>query len=468
MSNKLIFLLILFPFCTLFSQENKNTLTAEEFLKIVKTYHPVVLQTNINIQKSEADILAAKANFDPTFNLYKAEKTFNGTPYYNDISTEVNIPTWFGIDVYGGVENLSGEKINNSETKGKSSFLGVSIPLAKNLLIDKRRAALKQAKIFRDMSQIEQTAAVNDILYEGISAYYDWSNTYEAYLLAEDVLNNAKARIVLIQKSYDLGEKPAIDIVEAQVQLQSFELLRNEKYLDFKNAGLELTNFLWLQNRTPYSLSESVIPTVNFEVEKNRLDADINLNELLIQAEDNHPLLKVYDQKLNVLDIERRLKFQNLLPKVDFNYNFLNKGYSVENYFSQNPLFQNNFQYGLKIEFPIFFREGRAAYKLTKLKISETQLQQIQKGQEISVKIKSYFNEYSNLKEQIALQNEININYKKLLRAEEIRFQNGESSLFLINARENKVFESMIKTTDLNFKYLKSIYKLYWSAGILK
>ncbi|MFC6267661.1 TolC family protein [Frigoriflavimonas asaccharolytica] len=443
-------------------------MSTEEFLNIVKTYHPVVLQANINVEKSDAEIMAAKGNFDPKFNLYKAEKRFNNTNYYNEFSSEISIPTWFGVDVYAGAQNLTGEKLNNSETEDKSTYLGINIPLAKNLLMDKRRAYLKQAKLFRQMSEIEQNAIINDILYEGVSAYYDWSSAYQNYLIAEEILKNAQLRINFIQKSYNLGEKPAIDIVEANTQLQSFQILRNEKLLKFQNAGLELTNFLWLKNNTPYQITENIIPKLEFEEDKNRLDFNVNLDDLLKQAQENNPNFLIYDQKLKSLDIERRLKFQDLLPKIDFSYNFMNKGFGTQNYFSENPLFQNNFQYGLKVEFPIFFREGRANYKIAKLKISETQLQQTQKGQEIAVKIKSYFNEYKILKEQITLQNEIIINYKKLLRAEEIRFQNGESSLFLINSRENKLFEGLEKINFLNFKYLESIYKLYWSAGILR
>ena len=36
-------------------------------------------------------------------------------------------------------------------------------------------------------------------------------------------------------------------------------------------------------------------------------------------------------------------------------------------------------------------------------------------------------------------------NYKRLLKAEEIKFSNGESSLFLINSRENKLLETQEK-----------------------
>jgi hypothetical protein len=54
------------------------------------------------------------------------------------------------------------------------------------------------------------------------------------------------------------------------------------------------------------------------------------------------------------------------------------------------------------------------------------------------VKLKSYYNEYQTLKMQIELQSKMYENYQLLVKAEESRLMNGESSLFLVNSRENK------------------------------
>ena len=59
-------------------------------------------------------------------------------------------------------------------------------------------------------------------------------------------------------------------------------------------------------------------------------------------------------------------------------------------------------------------------------------------------------------------------NYENLFLAEEALFQNGESSLFLINSRENKVLENQRKLIELKTRYLKTIYGLQWSSGLLR
>ena len=59
-------------------------------------------------------------------------------------------------------------------------------------------------------------------------------------------------------------------------------------------------------------------------------------------------------------------------------------------------------------------------------------------------------------------------NYQLLVKSEETRLLNGESSLFLVNSRENKALEALEKLIDLKTKYFKTIYAIKWSAGELK
>jgi outer membrane protein TolC len=122
----------------------------------------------------------------------------------------------------------------------------------------------------------------------------------------------------------------------------------------------------------------------------------------------------------------------------------------------------------LKAEIPLFFSQGRANYKIAKLKIEETKLEQNQKELDIQLKIKSYYNEFVTLKNQVDLQNKYAENYQKLVRAEETLLENGESTLFLINSRENKALEAQEKLIEIKTKYFKSIYALQWSAGLLR
>ena len=129
-------------------------------------------------------------------------------------------------------------------------------------------------------------------------------------------------------------------------------------------------------------------------------------------------------------------------------------------------LSDNNYKFGIGFSMPLRLSEGRAAYRTAKLKITETAIQQDYTRIQIMNKVKQVFNEQINIKNQIILQEQMYLNYLRLQRAEETRFANGESSLFLINTRENKAIESLQKLVELRSKYFEIRAKLQNAVGV--
>jgi len=447
--------------------DSLQTLSAKQLIEIVKQFHPVAKQADIFIEKAKADVTIARGMFDPVLSNESAEKTFDGTNYYYYNRPELSIPTWFGVELTAGLEYLAGNRTDPEETKGRTSYVGISVPLAKNLLMDKRRAALQTAKIYREASAIEKRNILNTLLLEAMKTYWTWVQQYMYYKTVSDAVVVNEKRVELVKTAYRLGDRPAIDTAEAFVQLQSFELQKSQAWLEFQNTTLDLSAFLWTSNTQPYNLSTNIVPGVDLQTLNIASTTLPELNNLLVIALKNHPDLMMYNYKLNVLGVEKKLKFQELLPTVNFRYNQLGKGYEILKTATTGPLFKNNFQYGLSLDIPLRLSQGRGEYRKAKLKITETQLQQGQKLQQIENKVKSYFNEMLAMRSQVALQEKTYKNYQILQRGEETRFQAGESSLFLINARENKALEALQKLQELKAKYFKAENNLLWAAGIL-
>lgn len=449
-----------------FAQQNDKTLSAGQVMQIVKQFHPVAKQATILIEKAKADIVTARGGFDPFFQNGFAQKTFDGVDYYKYNRPELYLPTWFGIEVYAGLENLNGSRTDPTETTGETSYMGVSIPLAKNLMMDKRRAALQTAKILRQASETESRNILNNLLLDAMKNYWEWVKYYQVYNTLNDAVLVNEKRLGLVKTGFRLGERPAIDTTEALTQLQSFEVMRENAWLQFQNAGLELSVFLWNQDEKPYVLPADVVPAED-ELLVTIPGAELPLlNELVDAALKNHPELLQYNFKLDVLDIEKKLKFQELLPSINFRYNQLGRGYDILKT-ATGPLFENNFQYGLTFGIPLRLSEGRGDYRKTKLKITETRLDLSLKQAQVENKVKSYFNELVALKNQVVIQEKAYRNFFALQRAEETRFAIGESSLFLINARENKTLEALQKLQELRTKYAVTVNALKWAAGLL-
>lgn len=440
-----------------------RSLSAAQVMAIVKKYHPVARIADINIEQAKADITIARGQFDPQLYSSNAQKTFDGTDYYNYNRPELNIPTWFGVNIHTGIEYLSGSRTDPQETSGKTSYFGLTVPLAKNLLMDKRRAALQTAKIYRDASLIEKRIQLNNILQESVAAYWSWVQQYQVNEILKNAVEVNRKRVEFIKTSFRLGDRPGIDTIEAIAQLQNMELMQYQAQLDFTNAGLALSVYLWTAEQQPYNLPVEVVPADQAGIPLTEIPA---LDSLLNTARLNHPELQLYTYKLDALAVEKKLKFQELLPAVNFTYNQLGKGYDVLKT-ATGPLFENNFRYGFSVGIPLRFSSGRGEYRKAKLKIMETETEQQYKQMQVETKLRSYYNELMVLRNQVSLQEKNYRNYQLLLQGEEIRFKNGESSLFLVNTRENKTLEALQKLQELRNKYLKTLNSLQWAAGQL-
>lgn len=441
-----------------------KTLFAASYINMVKTYHPVLKQAAIGVQQADAYLLAARGGFDPLLYLNSEQKTFDGKNYFQHTNPELKIPTWYGIEVKAGLENNGGQFLNSEFTSGRTSYAGISVPLAKNLLMDKRRAALQQAKIIQQQSRAEQRLAVNDLLYEAWAAYFEWQKNYLVYRVINNAVKVNEQRFELVKRTWQLGDRPAIDTVEALSQLLSFRTQQNDAWLQWQNSGVELANYLWSENGNQVLLTGDVIPDTLVQIDN--ITPPI-LDDLLTAARTSHPKLQQIGFKLNWLEVERKLKFQNLLPALNLQYNLLNRGYNVTKDLS-TQLLENNFKFGVTFGMPLRLSQGRGEYRAAKLKIQETGLERDIVLRAIETKVQQYYNELLNYRNQAGVTGGLLNTYRRLLQAEETRFRLGESSLFLINSRENKVLEGAQKLAELQVKFNKGIVAAVWASGQLQ
>jgi outer membrane protein TolC len=439
--------------------------TPESFIQQVKQFHPVAKQAAIQVEKAKADLQSARGGFDPSFNFDASNKTFDGKNYYYYNNPELKIPIGLGgIDIKTGLESNGGKYLNPEISTGQTSYLGVEMPLGKGLLMDKRRATLQQAKIFQSQSQQDQSKMLNDLLFNAYNSYWQWAGAYQLYSIYHQYYQISADRLRLVRIAFNNGDRSVMDTVEAQTQVLNYEAQLTEARQKINTASLELSNYLWLENDSAYQLPAQFFPdTVQFVISLN----EQSLDGLISRSANENPSLKSYAFKLEALDVERKLKFQSMLPMVNLKANLLNSGYNVVKGIDGNFL-QNNYKWGIDVKLPLFLREGRGDYNKSKLKIQETNLEFNAKKWETENKIRNYYSEANLLQVQIkSVQSALN-GYQSLFKAENLKFYNGESSLFLVNNRESKLIETAEKLVNLRVKYFKAKYAAEWAAGLLK
>ncbi len=440
-----------------------DILTQDQFIRKVKQFHPVAKQAAIQVDKGIAELMSARGSFDPTMSVEASRKTFAGTNYYQYNNAELGIPLPIG-NLKTGVQNNGGNYLSREETKGRASYLGYELPLAKGLLIDNRRAVLQQAKIYRDQTEQERRLILNNLLYDAYSTYWQWAGAWQQYTVMSGFVNVAERRLRLMRISYQNGDRAQMDTTEAFAQFQQYQMILASTKLAWNNAGLALANFLWQENEEPLDLAVQTIP------ENLPATATIALPEvqsLLSESSLINPDLRIYGYKINSLEIERKLKFQGMLPYFSVKANLLNKDYYALKNMS-TAYIGNNYNWGIDFRIPLFLRTARGDYRNAQLKLREANLELIDKRLQLRNKIQSYYNEYITILGQLQLIENMYSSYQSLLRNEELKFSQGESSLFLVNSREIKVIETLQKKIELSIKLNKARYAVEWSAGLLQ
>ena len=455
MKIKLIVLLLFIGnSISIFGQTASTEFSYNEFLGYVKKYHPLVKQANLKINEAQANLLQARGAFDPKIEVDFKEKQFKNTAYYSLLNSSFKIPTWYGIELKAGFDNAEGIYVNPENTlpnKGLTSF-GISVPLGQGLFIDERMAAIRKAKIASNLNSAERNLQVVEVIYNASVSYMNWKKSFDEIKLYEDYLKNALIRYKGVQILIKEGDKPAIDSVEAAITVKTRSLNLENAKLKYTKAKLELSNYLWLENNIPLEVNDLLQPE---ELLAKTIKETLKINELETISLENHSKIKALDAKIAMLKVDRKLKANLLLPKLDLSYTYLSEPSYIDNYRFED------YKIGLNFSIPLFLRKERGSLKLANLKIEDTEFVLQFEKKNLENKIKSQQEEITSLEIQQNFNDALLNDYKILLNAEERLFEMGESSLFVINSRENSLVSSQINDIVLENSYFIALLSLY-------
>jgi outer membrane protein TolC len=159
--------------------------------------------------------------------------------------------------------------------------------------------------------------------------------------------------------------------------------------------------------------------------------------------------------------VEKRWKKEQLKPLLNLSYQPLTAGNQIATWST------NDYKFGMTFSMPLLFRKERGDLAITRFKIKETEYNMAFKTSEILTKTNTAINEYTATVDQLELYNGTVNNYADLLEAEKNIFNNGESSLFMINARELSYISARLKLIDIAVKNRKAFITAEYAAGLL-
>lgn len=444
------------------AQSDSTVLTYQKFIENILLYHPVANQAELQKDFAKAEMLKARGNFDPVLYSDLNEKQFDKKNYYQIFNAGMQIPSYLGLSLLGNYENTNGDFLNpeNTTTNNGLWTIGVEANLLQGMFIDERRAALKQARIYQNATQNERVLMLNELLFSASVAYLNWQMLSEIEAIIQENLTLANNYFNATKEAFLNGSKPAIDTLEAFLIIQDRLNSLQKNQINLQKAKQELENFLWFKS-LPLELQANTFPD-----KMNNNNFAFPLDILIEDLVEQNPQILQKEYKLQAYEIEQKLNKEKLKPKLKVKYQPLLA--TNNNDFAPNYS-ESNYKWGFDFSIPILLRTERGKVRQTNLKMKNIDLEIENKQNNLKNKIEATILNNASYQGLVALQNQTVINYKKLLDAEQIRFEIGESSVFLLNKRQEKYLESRIKFVDVQAKlFLNKLEFLYYSGNILE
>jgi len=454
--------------------DSLKSLTLASIQAWIVENHPLARSAGLERDRAEAELLESRGLFDPKLFADWEQKYFDNKDYFAVGEGGIKIPTTWGVEFKAAYQQTRGQFLNpmlNVPQNGQLN-LGVKVPVLQGLRIDAARNQKQQSEIEVNRSEALYRAGVADLYVTSSEIYWNWWTAYHQLQRFDYAVELAEQRLEGIVESFVQGDKPAVDTLETFIQWQTRLNQYNDALINYQNASLDLANFFGGDEDMANALLNTYKPVQ--ELNPEQLPAIPQTNALLTNLSNRHPELVDLQKQREQLAIEQKWSREQLLPKLNLEYNFLGNGWDLMNASPTegqpagiNQLITQNYKWGLEFEMPLFFRKSRGKLEQIKVKSAQIELKREQKNISLTNKVKNYLMELQNLRRQIQLMEDMVDNYDSLLEAERIKFNIGESSVFLLNAREQKLIDSQLKLVKTKSAYLKAWWKLQWAGGVI-
>lgn len=425
--------------------------------------YPKILNAALQQEVNKSKTLQMQSPFDTKLNAYAQQRS--GSTYntgYQKVEFEKRIYD-MPISAYTGFDISSGytpqyDSAQITSTQGRE-FVGLKFNLLSGFAIDKDRLNLYNAMIDEDKAKYEVDLAKLLIKTDALKAYIGWLVAGYEMNAYQQLLNLAERR----QKNLEIRLKSG-DISDIAVKENyNYILKRKVKLMSAKDYFNQASQSLAIYSRD--ISCNMVVP--NQQMLPNKLPNKINMPyshtiEEINYAITNRPEFKIIDTQIQQIKNQQRLANTDLLPKLNLNlqYNQNNSDTTSTSYFRLN---QQEGVAKLDFSLPLERRYATGMSQEVSNNLQKLQNERQLLIDQVSSRLQSLKYTIDNTSSQIKISEDEYSLSNELLKAEEVKFKNGDSNFFMINAREENVTNSYISLLS----NLSENYKSYIEYNFL-
>jgi len=436
----------------------QDSLALPAFLAQVVAHHPTAQQASLARRQVAADLRAARGGFDPVVTAVWDLKRFNGVGYYDEFDARLTVPTPWGLDFKLGWENAAGEIINPERKTPGTGLLsaGVSLPIGGRLLTDERRTALRQAELADDAAEAERLGAVGRLVQQAARDWGSWAEASARARIAAEGVTLAQFRLDATRRRVLAGDAAAIDSVEAWGEYERRRVQSIEADAAAIGARLVAATFLWRPDGSPDSLGTTRHPGVvmpsalaNGPAARRRLAA-------------GHPLVAQARARVLQAEAQRRLTATQVLPSASLDVASLAAGTEID---ALRAGAGTDYKASLGLRAPLYGRREWARYRAAQDRARQLAWERDRLVREVELAIERAEVDLAAIERQAEGQRRVVVAAEAVLRAEQRRFELGETSLLVVNLRERALLDERLREAQLVARRAQAIGALVAALG---
>ncbi|AWN73089.1 TolC family protein [Legionella anisa] len=439
--SKLLFIFIglsaLFCFSGAYASEKTQKLSLMSVLQSIDMHYPQIKIARLEVAKASGAFINAKGQFDPLLEASTRSQPAGG--YINNYGdTQLTIPTLYnGVKLFAGYRNGEGNwpsyYQNYLTNSGGEYRAGLSLPLLRDRLIDKDRTGILSSAQLMLMKVHDAEAVKIKIYQEAVKAYWQWVEAGLQLNIFKQLLDLAQKRQHAIEQQANQGDLPRLAISENLQQIIQREQLLNQGQMIFEQAGVNLSLYFRDPKGRPLVPPERSLPALI------STSSTIAGTQALLRE---HPGIKKLGHFANMMKLKRNQARNELLPQLDATaYTFKQNGAGGD-----PLLIPQAAMVGVSFKFPLFQRQAKG-----NLIQAESELRQVRVEKRFLYE--QLNNEFTNIliginrsRQQVRLLKKELALAQKVQQGEIKKFYQGDSTLFLVNQREQMTTQVQLNT----------------------
>ena len=422
---------------------NDAPLVLVDVLGSIERTHPSIAASRRDGDAARAEVQASAGGFDTAFRTRAA-----GAPagYYRNFRVDAVIeqptPVW-GSTVFGGyrigrgdVPVYDGKLLTNELGEARA---GIVVPALRNGSIDRRRANIERADIGQRGADAGIGAAILDTKRTGALRYWEWVAAGTRTKIADALLEVALRRDEQIAKRVERGDLPPIERQEnarSILQRQSQKVAQDRA---FQQASIELSQFFRSASGVPIVPGAAKVPV---------LDAPTSwpletFDAAIAAAYSGRPDLERLALQKAQAKVEVELAKNQRLPALDFQV-VVSKDFG-DGLSSRRPV---ELEAQVFLDVPIQNRVARGRAVAAEAALAKIAEQERGARDRIGADVRDATSAIDMARARLAVaRSEVAVS-QDLERAEWARFAAGDTTLLVVNLREQATFDARVREVD--------------------